>query len=203
MDALDASDATQYPCLVAQLNTTKNGMPRMNSNAVCAPRPLSKNQIAEIGRIIASGGSSRLPQAPPGSVWCLVDSGAEPHAAPHKKMFKNAPISSDGSSDTYAAANGSQISSGGKFNIDCSTQEGHDWTVSFRDADVAFPILSTGRLTDQGNYVLYHKTGGAIIDVQTGQRSEFVRALGVYWILLSVDPAILTEPNHVGFGQQG
>ena len=57
--------------------------------------------------------------------------------------------------------------------------EGHGRHVVFRDANVAFPILSTGRMTDEDELVLYHKTGGANIDQRTGEKDGFVRALGV------------------------
>ena len=156
-----------------------------------------------LSRIVAPGTIPGLPPAAPGDVWALMDSGVEPHAAPHKRIFGNAKLRHNPDGGKYVAANGSSISSGGIFTINFKTAEGHDRHLDFQDADVAFPIISTGRLTDNNNFLIYHKKGGAIVDEATGQRSAFIRALGVYWIQLIVDPGVLTQPGDAGFGRQG
>lgn len=45
----------------------------------------------------------------------------------------------------YRAANGAKIQSGGLFDVSYRTIEGHNRHMEFRDADVSFPSMSTGK----------------------------------------------------------
>ena len=65
-------------------------------------------------------------------------------------------------------------------------------TTDLRDADAAFPILSTGRLTDKDDSLLLdHKRGGSIIDPTNQSRDHSTTALGVYWIPMVDGPNTL------------
>ena len=109
-----------------------------------------------------------------------------------------------GEQPKYAAANGSAIPSRGMFDIDWTTVEGHKRHVEFRDADVEFPILSTGRMTDEDEkLLLYHKRGGLILNPFTKEHDSFIKALGVYWVLMICDPSLLSEHLKPDFHRQG
>ena len=78
------------------------------------------------------------------------------------------------------------------FEVNWRTIEGRARTTTFRDADVAFPILSTGKLADENDSIrLCHKHGGSIIEPKTLERDHFTKALSVYWIQMVVKPDIL------------
>ena len=145
-------------------------------------------------------GRNKLPPARPGCIWAFVDPGSAPHVAPHAKLFPGATLqASPCQGDAYTAANGTPIINKGQFDLDFVTKEGHHRTVTFQNGDVAFPILSTGLICDQGNEVTYNARGGRITCTATGEEDEFIRALGVYWIELQL-------PEHIqpqGFALQG
>ena len=144
-------------------------------------------------------GRTGLPAPRPGRVWALVDSGAEPHAANHKKHFINTILTACEADGHDVGADGSPIRGGGLFTVSFSTSAGNSREVEFRDANVAFPILSTGRITDAGYTVTYNKHGGKIVCDDTGEEDTFIRALGVYWLEMIIDPALLTNPVPMGF----
>ena len=76
----------------------------------------------------------------------------------------------------------------------------------FQDADVALPILSTGKLADCDYELVYRKTGGEIRNLATGEVSKLFRMHGVYFIELSVDSKLLAPPpppKPEGFVRQG
>ena len=159
---------------------------------VTSGKPLTQLQIAAINNHVKAGGPTGLPPAAPGARWSLVDSGAEPHAANHARHFPGATLRPHNADDNYVAANGSKIQSGEMFQVPWRTIGGKHKMTDFRDADVAFPILSTGRLTDENDsLLLYHKRGGSIIDPATLERDHFTKALGVYWIQMVVEPHII------------
>ena len=85
------------------------------------------------------------------------------------------------------AADGSPIMCGGLFTVPFWTSAGNLREVEFRDADVAFPILSTGRICDNDYTVSYNNHGGTITCDDTGEKDDFIRAMGVYWLELIVD----------------
>ena len=139
-----------------------------------------------------------------------MDSGAEPHAAPYDMFKKILPSltltpSKDGDGN-YAAANGSAITSksgGGHFTVDWHTRERHSRTITYRDANIPFPIISTGRVADCSNEITYGSKGGRVTCENSGEIDSFIRALGVYWIEMNLnDPAAETEHNNAGFHKQ-
>ena len=101
--------------------------------------------------------------------------------------------------NTYTAANGAPIQNEGQFQIDFTTQEGHSRAITFQNADVAFPIVSTGLIADEGNDIWYNARGGKILNEDSGEEDAFIRALGVYWIQMKIEPEILTP----GFTRRG
>lgn len=80
--------------------------------------------------------------------------------------------------------------------MDFRTQEGHLKGIIFKNANVSFPILSTGRIADNNNKVWYDRNGGDIVNLDSGETSRFIRAMGVYWIKMIL-------PEHEGFGRHG
>ena len=72
--------------------------------------------------------------------------------------------------------------------------EGHKRTYTFDDADVTVPILSNGKLTDDGNDVLFQKRGGKIIHLETGEIIHFKRMHGVYGITMNINNELPRPP---------
>ena len=122
---------------------------RRIANQIANQKPVTQKQIANIERQMRNG-THGLPDLGPGYVWGLVDSGSAPHVAPHSKIFPGATLEKS-HGDGFVAANGSAIDNLGKFKIDVQTQEGHDRTIEFNNANVSFPMLSTGRSADNDN----------------------------------------------------
>lgn len=167
--------------------------------------------LAKINAHVASGKPTGLPPPRPGRVWSLMDSGAEPNACNHEKLFNKTVLKPDEQASTFIAADGkTQIKSGGTFDLEFGTSDGHKRKLNFRDCNVAFPIISTGRLTqDQPEGfggdcdVPYQKHGGVITHNPAGETDRYLVALGVYWLEMIVDPALMTIPIPEGFVRQG
>ena len=87
----------------------------------------------------------------------------------------------------------------GKFSVPFTTVEGHKRNVLFNNANVEFPILSTGRIADNDNEIWFGTSSGKIVSNSTGEVDCFIRALGVYWIQMVVDEELMTP----GFVRQG
>ena len=80
----------------------------------------------------------------------------------------------------------------GQFEVSFTTNEGHERAIMCQNADVAFPFISTGLVTDAGNSVLYHARGGNTISDEDGEEEAFIRARGVDWLEMKVSEEILT-----------
>ena len=66
------------------------------------------------------------------------------------------------------------------------TSEGQAGTITWKNAQVAMPILSTHELARNGNRVLYDEDHGYIINKLTGKTTKFIHAAGVYFVQLVV-----------------
>lgn len=64
----------------------------------------------------------------------------------------------------------------GNFDIEGATVEGHRAVYNFPNGHVPLPIMSTGRMTDPDDKLLYHTTGGEN-DHPDGQTRQLVRKL--------------------------
>ena len=60
------------------------------------------------------------------------------------------------------------------------TNEGKDSIVLYQIAEVSRPLTSVSATCDKGNWVVYTPHGGFIMNCQSGERTSFERAGGIY-----------------------
>ena len=109
-----------------------------------------------------------------GKILNLLDSGSSIHAASHAKHYKGATLKNRHKKTGYHAANGSPIKTEGEIEIPFTVNEGHDGTVTYINANVDMPILSTNGLAKDQNRISYEEHDGEILHKPTGRISRFV-----------------------------
>ena len=82
-------------------------------------------------------------------------------------------------------------------------KRGRKREMTFQNAPVMIPILSSGKITDEDNDVTYTKWGGYIRDNFNGDISKFIRAYGVYWIKMICEDGLLRKKPDADFGRPG
>ena len=74
------------------------------------------------------------------------------------------------------------------------------------------PILSTSKLSKGGKALLYHESGGSIINPKIATRSDFIESGGVYFIKMFVPKKLRQRtggqpdsgpPSEEGFARPG
>ena len=84
------------------------------------------------------------------------------------------------------AANNSEVPNRGEVHVEGVTEQGHQVSVTFQDADVGMPILSVGELTDTKHKVDFEDYGRETLHKPTGTVTPVVRKLGVCFVKLFV-----------------
>ena len=69
------------------------------------------------------------------------------------------PTESKDKEHVYSTAVGSPFDAHGEFKVHFTTQEGQKRHVTFQNAPVTVPILSSGKMCDEGNEITYNKKG--------------------------------------------
>ena len=177
------------------------------------PKALSAAQICALAAKIKDG-SLTLPDLtlPTDSDWvairALVDSGSSVNVVNAKKIFPGAELTPPKKHVSYNTASGAEVKNEGSIVTDCKTEEGHKRTVHWEHADVDLPILSTGKMTDGGNFLGYHDTGGIIYHPPTREKSNMIKRGGVYWTKLFFKKSLMSSAfngqcSNPGFARQG
>ena len=130
-------------------------------------------------------------------VLVLHDSGAAPNIANHAKHFPGSTLVPSKDGDKFSTATGEPFGSNGEMSVNFESLEGHQKTFTFKNADVAIPILSTGLLTDDDHESTFRKKDGGLTHVPTIQTIKFFRMYGVYFFRFKVDKSILAPPPPV------
>ena len=81
------------------------------------------------------------------------------------------------------------------------TSNGYERSVGVQDADAAFPILSTGRRTDDDNLVCVGENCGSTSSERSGERD--VTFLGVYWLEVVAGPDVGSDKYAKDFQKRG
>ena len=153
-------------------------------------QPIDRRTVAAIAKRVRNG-DYNLPDLQLESndqyeaVWALVDSGAGRSCARRSQHFGHTKTELKPSSVKMATASGEELKSRGCFTIDLLSTEGNTLHQTFEDADVDMPILSVTELSTNGamgSDVMFRKSDGAIIDLQTSAASRFVKRRGVYFM---------------------
>ena len=172
-------------------------------------KPYTFKQIAAIADNINKG-KIQLPDITLDSneeweaLWALVDAGSSVDVADMERDFPGAKVKEPQAGEKdFAAANGSKVRNLGSATIRAKTVEGDDITSDWKNAKVAMPIISTNKRTQGGKAVLYHETGGSLINPHNSIQSGFVESGGVYFIKLLVPKALVKHKPDQGEAAQG
>ena len=90
-----------------------------------------------------------------------------------------------------STATGQPFENKGELTVPDHTQEGHQYSTTFQNADVTMPNLSTGRMADSDCASTFKKDGGTILHEPFGEISHFILCYCVYSVKLVVGSNIL------------
>ena len=96
----------------------------------------------------------------------------------------------------YTTANGSTVEGRGQGTFEVTTQEGHNKNITWENASVDLPILSTHKTAAENNILAYAVDGGVILNLTNGRLSKFTEAGGVYWQKLFVKKGLMSKSFH-------
>ena len=123
-----------------------------------------------------------------------MDSGASESVA-HPSMCPQYEVKpSEGSMAglKYVSASGDVIANLGEQMLDVETDDGMATMIRYQSADVSRPLNSVSEICDaggdDGQYVVFSKYGGVIMNLSTGRRTAFDRVDGIYELGLWVRP---------------
>ena len=92
----------------------------------------------------------------------------------------------------YVSASGDPIPNLGEKRIQVMTENGKESTAKYQVADVSRTLNSVSEICDGGGelgqYVLFNKWGGAILNPATGRQTPFQREDGIYTLEMWVRP---------------
>ena len=121
-----------------------------------------------------------------GSGWrrvsAIMDSGSAECVAP-ENTARNIPLMETEASrqgQTCHTADGGVIKNKGEKIVTMYSEDGDQFRARYQITDVTRPLNSISRVCDQGNNVLFTKTGGWIINHESGRYTWFPREHGVY-----------------------
>ena len=88
---------------------------------------------------------------------------------------------------TYACANGAVIKNKGQATTEVRVEKphGHSRNITWQNADIEMPILSTAGLADDAKHVsdiTYGREGGHVLELEKTNRSDVVRHGDVYFM---------------------
>ena len=116
----------------------------------------------------------------------VVDSGAEDSVA-HPSMCPQYPVKPSPSSiagDGYTSASGDHIPCLGEQVLPVVTGDGYEVNVKYQSADVSRALNSVSGICDgggaEGQLVLFSKYGGAILNLESWNKTYFEREGGIY-----------------------
>ena len=132
----------------------------------------------------------------------VMDSGAAecvcpPSMAPH---FKIEDTVASKAGVYYTSADGGKINNLGQQTLPVAFENGIKCFAIFQVARVSRPLMSVAKVCELGNRVIFGANGGVILNLATGQTTEFVKKDGVYVFTLWVPP--VTEAPAAPFGGQ-
>ena len=131
----------------------------------------------------------------------VMDSGASESVA-HPSMCPQYPVKPSAGSTAgqkYVSASGDVIANLGEQILDVETDEGMATQVRYQSADVSRPLNAVSEICDaggeDGQYVVFSKYGGMIMNLETGRRTPFERADGIYELGMWVKPPPRVEAS--------
>ena len=136
----------------------------------------------------------------------VMDSGASESVA-HPSMCPDYPVvESVGSAagQKYVSASGDIIENLGQQVLEVMTEDGYETQAKYQSADVQRPLNSISEICDaggeEGQYVVFSKWGGVVLNPDNGRRIPFDREEGIYNLTMWVKDY---EKNASGFTRHG
>jgi len=124
----------------------------------------------------------------------VMDSGASESVA-HPSMcpqYRVKPSAGSTAGQKYVSASGDVIANLGEQVLDAETDDGMPTKIRYQSADVSRPLNSVSEICDaggsDGQYVVFSKYGGVIMNLETGRKTPFSRVDGIYELGLWVKP---------------
>ena len=135
-------------------------------------------------------------------VRAVPDTGAEKSAAPPDMApgYQVKPSQGQLSGQFFVDASGGILPNEGEQLIPTQSSEGVWTTQRWQLTNVTRPLLSIGEECDLNQYVIFGKTGGIILNLETGEARRFGRPNGAYEIEMWIPPPPGSTP---GFPRQG
>ena len=170
-----------------------------------APPASTKKQIASIVHKIATGEIS-LPELDTRvksdedlvAIWALLDAGSAVHVADFSKHFPGLKTKEGNSKKRgvkYHTAGGGLPPNRGEGDLVFKTTEGNYGSITFQDAAVGMPIISTNGLAREGNDITYRAEDGYAHHLKTNERTYFIAKDNVYFIQLLVPKSAVKSPD--------
>ena len=135
-----------------------------------------------------------------------MDSGATSSVA-HPSMcpqYKIEPSEGSKAGLNYISASGDLMPNLGEQLLDVAMLDGKEGKVLYQMADVERPLNSVSEICDaggaEGQYVIFGRSGGAIVNLSTGRQTPFKREDGIYNLEFWVKPRV---DSASGFPRQG
>ena len=88
----------------------------------------------------------------------------------------------------------------GEQTLDFITDEGNECSITFKNCDVAFPIISVLELAKKNHRIVMEELGGYIEHRSTGQITKIIERDGVYSLKMIIPDDAL---KNKGFARQG
>jgi hypothetical protein len=131
----------------------------------------------------------------------VMDSGASESVA-HPSMcpqYRVKPSAGSNAGQKYVSASGDVIANLGEQLLDAETDDGMSSRIRYQSADVSRPLNSVSEICDaggtDGQYVVFSKYGGVIMNLETGRRTPFERVDGIYELGLWIKPPPTEEAS--------
>ena len=150
---------------------------------------------------MADGGTTKVS----GWEWIkgVMDSGASASVAHPSTCEAYNLVASPGSTagQNYTSASGDLIPNLGEKTIDVVTDDGIESQLKYQVADVSRTLNSVSEICDaggtsEGQYVLFSKWGGLVVNPATGRQTPFEREEGIYTHGMWVKPkSVFTRPE--------
>ena len=115
-------------------------------------------------------------------VSAIMDCGSAECVVP-ETIARNIPLmetEASRSRQTYHTADGGVIKNKGEKTVTMYSEDGDQFRARYQITNVTRPLNSISRVCDQGNNVLFTKTGGWIINHETGRYTWFPREHEMY-----------------------
>ena len=189
----DPEEASMVQCLQDFAHHVKKMAPKPSKQG---PSRLTRKQINAIAKDI-NDGKLKLPDLTLDNdddyiaVWALLDSGSSVHVVDAAKFFPKAKVNRPKpGSRGFTVASGAKIEDLGTVETPCKTAEGISTSITWRNANVAMPILSTHEIAAKRNSLQYEEDGGTITNLDTRQETKFIQQNGVYFVKLLIPKSI-------------